>query len=88
MTKEEFDAAVDHLLHNTPATGGNEATAMRVAAAVGSIMKHRLEIPDNADFIVPVGDIPEFLRSMTRRQRRLLKQIAESMMVQCLGRIH
>jgi hypothetical protein len=55
----------------------------RVIMAVGDVLKHRQGLPDglpdSAEFDVPLGEIPTFLASMSKRQRRLLKKIAEEL---------
>jgi hypothetical protein len=51
----------------------------RVIMAVGDVLKHRRGLPDSAEFDVPLGEIPTFLASMSKRQRRLLKKIAEEL---------
>ena len=43
-------------------------------------MRQRLNIPDNEGWEGPSDqELAEFLRDMDRRQRRLLKQIAEGL---------
>jgi hypothetical protein len=50
--------------------------------ASGYILKHRQGLPDDAEFDVPVDALPAFLASLSKRQRHLLKKIAESLVVE------
>jgi hypothetical protein len=80
ITTDEFNDVVMAIMNS-----GVEAAFVRherelvarVVVAVGGVLKDRQGLPDNADFDVPLAEIPTFLASMSKRQRRLLKEIAE-----------
>ena len=76
ITKQEFDAAVDHL-RRQGRRELNEA-ARRIFVAVSLIMRNRRNMPDDMPWEGPTdAELAEFLASENRRQRKILKGIAE-----------
>ena len=79
MTQVEFDTAVITLEHNGRASIRTDYEE-RVFQVMRQRLKQRLNIPDNQDREGPSdSELAKFLRGMDRRQRRLLKQIAEGL---------
>jgi hypothetical protein len=77
MTQVEFDTAVVTLERNGRASIRTEYEE-RVFVSAYQMMRLRLNIPDNEDWEGPSDrELAEFLRGINRRERRLLKQIAE-----------
>jgi hypothetical protein len=77
MTQVEFDTAVVTLERNGRASIRTEYEE-RVFVSAYQVMRQRLNIPDNEGWEGPSDrELAEFLRGIDRRQRRLLKQIAE-----------
>ena len=79
MTQVEFDTAVVTLERNGRASIRTEYE-QRVFVSAYQMMRQRLNIPDNEGWEGPSDrELAEFLRGIDRRQRRLLKQIAEGL---------
>ena len=79
MTQVEFDTAVVTLERNGRASIRTEYEE-RVFVSAYQVMRQRLNIPDNEGWEGPSDrELAEFLRGANRRQRRLLKQIAEGL---------
>jgi len=83
MTQVEFDTAVITLERNGRAsirTDYEERVFVSAYQVMRQRLKQRLNIPDNQDREGPSdSELAKFLRGMDRRQRRLLKQIAEGL---------
>jgi hypothetical protein len=82
ITTTAFDGIVADIIKNGVTTGEHsEELVARVVVASGAILKHRQGLPDDADFEVSLDALPAFLASLSKRQRRLLKKIAEDLVV-------
>jgi hypothetical protein len=81
ITTDEFNHIITAIIIGgvKAAASRDQELVARVIAAAGGVLKHRQGLPDSADFVVPLGEIPAFLASMSKRQRRLLKKIAEDL---------
>ena len=78
MTQQEFDEAVNRLRRS----GRRDMTDIesRVFVAAGFVMRHRRGMPDDMPWGGPTdAELAEFLASADRRQRKLLKSIAEEL---------
>lgn len=85
MTQQEFDEAVERLRRDGGRGDLTEVDA-RVLAASGFIMKQRLAIiPDDQPWSPSDTALAEFLAGADRRQRRLLKEIAEGLTLDAVG---
>jgi hypothetical protein len=91
MTRQEFDSAVDSLQRNLAPTNDRERRAQaRVVAAVCGVIKQRQGVPDDIDWTAPeltLDELREFFADISQRQRKLLKQIAEGLIMH-EARIH
>jgi hypothetical protein len=80
ITTDEFNDVVAAIMSSgidAAFVRHEQELVVRVIVAVGGVLKHRQGLPDSADFEVPLGEVPTFLASMSKRQLRLLKKIAE-----------
>jgi hypothetical protein len=83
ITTTAFDGIVAGIIKNGVTAGEHSHELLaRVVMASGYILKHRQGLPDDAEFDVPVDALPAFLASLSKRQRHLLKKIAESLEVE------
>ena len=78
MTKQEFDKAVAALIERGRAATNNDTTT-RVFVAAAQVAKHRLNLPDDQPFHPTDADVIGVLTGLDRRQRRLLKKLAEEL---------
>ncbi len=77
MTQVEFDTAVVTLERNGRGSIRTDYDE-RVFVSAYQVMRQRLNIPDKQAWEGPSErELAKFLRGIDRRQRRLLKQIAE-----------
>jgi hypothetical protein len=85
MTKREFDAAID-LIVQRDVWPDNDEFAARLVAAACAVIKQRQGVPDDAEWNAPpepelLSMVRKFLADISPRQRKLLKQIAESLIM-------
>jgi hypothetical protein len=77
MTKQEFDEAVDRPPH------GMTDAEERVFMAANFVMRHRRGMPDDQEWAGPTdAELAALLFSADRRQRKLLKKIAEGLVAE------
>jgi hypothetical protein len=87
MTKQQFDTAVD-LIQRNPWSGGElDELQARIVAAACCVIKQRRGVPDDIDWTVPPEPelktmVREFLAGLSAIQRKRLKQIAESLIME------
>jgi hypothetical protein len=61
---------------------------VRLVAAIGYVMKQRAGIPDDVPYHTPEIDIEAFVATCDKRQLRLLRKIALSLILIREGRFH
>jgi hypothetical protein len=84
MTSEEFDQAVAALIRGGRAAIDDDCTE-RVFIAACQVLRHRRnDIPDDQPIYPTDEEVIDVLTSANRRQRKLLKKIAESLIADTL----
>ena len=83
MTKQEFDEAVEGLRQGHKAETDAE---VRVFVAASFIIRQRRGMPEDQAWEGPTdAELAEFLAGADRRQRKLLKEIAEGLKRDVVG---
>ena len=78
ITKHEFDEAAAALIRHGRSAIYDEATE-RVFFAACQVVRHRRNIPDDQPISPTDTEVIDVLTSADRRQRKLLKKLAEGL---------
>jgi hypothetical protein len=87
MTRQQFDVAVDNLIHDEgmPDDEPEREFYLRVLVAAGFIIRDRHGIPAGIEFHPTSTDLSDFLVGLDRVRRRRLKLIAEGLVTTEMG---
>jgi hypothetical protein len=89
ITDKQFDTAMALLKTGGESPEQLQDVCARLIAAAGFVLRQRAGIPDDAlvDWRLPMEELPAFFTGLSKRQRRLIREIAEEL-VQQKERIH
>jgi hypothetical protein len=80
MTKDEFNTTVSLIIDGIgPDNDQERDNYYRILAAVGFFCRQVADVPDDVEVELVPDKLPKFLLALTRRQRRLLKDLADSL---------
>ena len=78
VTTAEFDEAIAAIIQRGRAGIDDDATE-RVFVAAAHVARHRRNMPDDQPFRLTDSDVIGVLTTADRRQRKLIKKIAEEL---------